>query len=232
MTAGGCRRSSGSRWSIPHGSDRMIRRTSDVQPQGPEPSLRETPVRRGSGSPASGGQPSSLVPPDAGTERHGHGCDDHHGPGEARQVRLHGKSPLLELRHPTGNRAALGGPKIPGFASPSRGGFALDGLSDGGRLSSSTATLWSRSISTNDPLVPVSPGVRGSFQHAPDRSRQDSTRSGPAARFIATTMATVTPSPISTSPTLNTLAKGMPWGIAKMSVSSSSDGWASTVLFE
>ena len=79
------------------------------------------------------------------------------------------------VRHQTGNRAALGWPrlypKIPGFASPPRDGFALDDLSDGERLSSSSRTLGIRSNRSNDPLVPFPQGVRGSFRDAPPAAR-------------------------------------------------------------
>ena len=77
----------------------------------------------------------------------------------------------IELRQPTGNRAALARSrsKIPGFASPPRGGFALDDPSDGERLLFSTQTLGFRPIQANDPLVRFSAGVRGSFRNAPAR---------------------------------------------------------------
>src|SRR5665213_3004643 len=59
------------------------------------------------------------------------------------------------------------GPEIPGFASPSRDGFALKRLVDGGRLSSSLRTLRIGPARTYDPLVPVRSGVRGRFRDAP-----------------------------------------------------------------
>ena len=91
------------------------------------------PGRRGSGSPVSEGSSSCLmpgqqcVPADTGTEGQGHRSDDHQGQGEARQVRLHDCHLITScIVRPATGRSWVA-PKIPGFASPPRGGFALDG---------------------------------------------------------------------------------------------------------
>ncbi len=52
------------------------------------------------------------------------------------------------------------------------------------------------------------------------------------ARIIAVAITTAIPIAIRMSPTLNTLARGMNRGRAKMSVSGSRAGWATTALFE
>ena len=70
-----------------------------------------------------------LVPPNPGADGQRHRAQEHDGPGEARQVRLHRFSfPKRDDESSwTGGRAVSLG-EIPGFASPPHDGFALDDL--------------------------------------------------------------------------------------------------------
>jgi hypothetical protein len=104
--------------------------TSGDPPEGRRPSRPGWSGRTRCGGTEAGRCSSSSSPPipaHACPECEGHRRDERQDPGEARQVRLHRLLRLevgaLSFRRPGGLRG-----KIPGFASPSRGGFALDGL--------------------------------------------------------------------------------------------------------
>ena len=79
-------------------------------------------------------------------------------------------------------------------------------------------------------------GIGGPGGSSPDRPASGTTGRSGIGRAVAPrmprTMTSAMPIPMSTSPTLNTLASGIPAGIAKMSVRPSSRGFSRTALLE
>src|SRR6185503_4700575 len=142
-----------------------------------------------------------------------------------------------------GNRAVSLWPEIPGFASPPRDGFAFSTFV----IAETTFVSWAERSSLGppsryDPRVPRTDGCSGQCQDAPPASAPQAGAefrvagsdgvglagaagtsappgfAGATAERIAAAITTTTPSPISTSPMLNTFAIGSQAGIAKMSV--------------
>jgi hypothetical protein len=77
--------------------------------------------------------PSRSAPLDSSAEGESHRREERQGRGEARQVRLHDSCTSFDMSprsRPATGRSSV--EKIPGFASPPHGGFALDDWSIGG----------------------------------------------------------------------------------------------------
>ena len=128
-----------------------------------------------------------------------------------------------------GNRAVF--PReIPGFASPSRDGFALDGGHRGANVA--PAVRDRRDPSDHAPVVPVADDA-GQCAGAPLAPAGVGGRatSGPRP-CIAATIAMAAPTPMSMSPTLKTLAIGTQVGIANRSVSGPRTTPSTRRLFE
>ena len=100
------------------------------------------------------------MPLEASRQRESHGRQERHGHGEARQVRLHDTT-SFGCATSDGPRQPGGLPswKIPGFASPSRDGFALDGGHHEANIAS-CHTVSLASEAGHASVVPVGRGCR------------------------------------------------------------------------
>ena len=160
----------------------------------------------------------SPVPAHACADGQGHGREQRHSPGEARQVRLHVDSfePVWMASRPRqpGGLAR----KIPGFASPPRDGFALDES----RWRSSEPSCRNARVArsrSGSPRGTARSSVGGRFRGAPGAGSLGGRRHARPPRRAQRRRAAGrahrdhdharrSPAPISTSPTLNTLANG------------------------
>jgi hypothetical protein len=133
-------------------------------------------------------------------------------------------------RRSLGSRAVFRDGKIPGFASPSHDGFALD------EVAAEEEVL----DTDNGSGVPDRPWPVGTTRAGLGRQCVQSTLGqprGPVASTrrpprIALTTTTTTPTARMRSPMLKMLLNGSQDGSAKMSVSGSRAGWATTALLE